>query len=138
MQLYGEMLEQIQQCENCSAKISWITAFSLRNNTNSLLPPANEVWGKVMFSQVFSLSTGGSAYRGSAWGGVRPPCGRHPGGLGRPPGTRKAGGTHPTGMLSFLVLVHFHKTAPHPAHNLPMNRHFYPIKIYNDITQVQK
>ena len=26
--------------------------------------------------------------------------GLHPGGLGRPSGTRKAGGTHPTGMLS--------------------------------------
>ena len=27
------------------------------------------------------------------------------GGLGRPPATRKAGGTHPTGMLSCLLLV---------------------------------
>ena len=59
MQLYGEMLEQIQQCENRSVKISRITGFSLRGNTNSLLPPANEVWGKVMFSQAFVCPEGG-------------------------------------------------------------------------------
>ena len=56
-----------------------------------LLPPANEVWGKVMFSQVYVhtgegvLPVGGSAFGGggSASGGW---------GLGRPPTrTRKAG-----------------------------------------------
>ena len=94
-----------------------------------LLSPANEVWGKVMLSQVFvcpqwgkgvclgdrypgGLPGRGSAYMGgSSWGGGRSAdvsasggsgiCIQ--GGLGRPPGTRKAGGTHPTGILSCLL-----------------------------------
>ena len=39
------------------------------NATRNILPPANEVWGKVMFSQVsVILSTRGSVSRGSAFG----------------------------------------------------------------------
>ena len=53
-----------------------------------LLPPANEVSGKVMFFLMFVCSkVGGSAYTR---------------GVGQTPllGTRKAGSAHPTGMLS--------------------------------------
>ena len=59
-----------------------------------VLPPANEVWGKVTFSQasVIPFVHGG-------W------C-LHPGGVGQTPpasGTiQRAGGTHPTGMHSCL------------------------------------
>ena len=77
--------------------------------TIQLLPPANEVWGKVMFSQVSVIqSTGGSASREEVSasrrrgvciqeeGGVIPPC---------PPSDttgygQRAGGTHPTGIHS--------------------------------------
>ena len=59
------------------------------------LPPANEVWGKVIFSQacVKNPWSGGGAWSwGGAWSG---------GMFGDPPGTATAaGGTHPTGMHS--------------------------------------
>ena len=45
-----------------------------------------QVWGKVIFSQVFVFPGGVCIQRGMG----RPPS----------PGTKKAGGTHPTGMLS--------------------------------------
>ena len=65
------------------------------------LPPANQVWGRVIFLHVsVILFTGGAASR------VR---GLHPGGLGRTPppfGIRKASGTHPTGILSCLKKIH--------------------------------
>ena len=35
---------------------------SLNFGQKLLLPPANEVWGKVMFSQVFVCSTGGGGW----------------------------------------------------------------------------
>ena len=62
------------------------------------LPPANKVWGRVMFSHVFVhrgvLPQGGAASGGSANGG---------GGRTHPhPKTRKADGKHPTGMLSCI------------------------------------
>ena len=70
--------------------------------SNPFLPPENEVWGKVMFSQVFFCPQGGSASRGSAsgrgdciqegglhlGGGLHPEGGLHLGGLGRTPPTR--------------------------------------------------
>ena len=67
--------------------------------------PANEVWGKVMFSQVFVCPRGGVCGEG---------CGKHlPGPRARlsPPveTATEAGGTHPTGMYScfWKVLVYF-------------------------------
>ena len=51
------------------------------------LPPANEVWDKVMFWQVFVC-----------------PRGRGEGTRASPSRTRKAGGTHPTGMLFCFCL----------------------------------
>ena len=63
-----------------------------------LLPPANEVWGKVMFSQVYVCPHGGG---GSAFGGG----GSASGGWADPPPprTRKAGSTF-TGMLFCIKL----------------------------------
>ena len=71
-----------------------------------LLPPSNEVWGKVMFFHLcVILFTGG---RSASGGESLPPGGSAFGGvcidwgLGRPPSTtgygQQAGGTHPTGM----------------------------------------
>ena len=83
------------------------TPFRITESVSVVQFPANEVWGKVIFlhlsvllftggglaskheSQVTGLQPGGSASRG----------------LAHPPGTRKAGGTHPTGMLSCLTHV---------------------------------
>ena len=93
------------------------------------LPPANEVWGKVIFLHLFViLFTGGGVCLSACWdtppgppppgpatsppGTSPPPGSRHP-----PPGTprnrhtppttkhagsygQRAGGTHPTGMQS--------------------------------------
>ena len=86
-----------------------------------LLPPANEVWGKVIFSEAcVILSTGGSAWPGTPlreqtppeqtppWDQAHPPGSRHP----LPPGaeharrySQHAGGTHPTGMQSCFRLI---------------------------------
>ena len=80
------------------------------------LPPANEVWGKVMFLHLsVILFTGGVSARLHA--GMHTPSGRHPPRqtpslgqtptLGRPPPSdtmgygQQAGGTHPTGMDTF-------------------------------------
>ena len=84
--------------------------------SNVLLPPANEVWGKVMFLHLSVYpqgrrnSFGGSASRGR--GCLQGVCIQ--GGEGGvciqgwlpppPPRTRKAGGTHPTGMFSCLAI----------------------------------
>ena len=81
-----------------------------------LLPPANEVWGKVIFLQACVKKSvqrggawsGGSGPRGVCSLGVRGPRGvPAPGGsgLGRclvetPPMATAVGGTHPTGMHS--------------------------------------
>ena len=104
-----------------------------KKSFNPFLPPANEVWGKVMFSLAcVILFTGERSFasRGSAfWRGL-PPGGSDSGGL--PPGgsasrggwqtplllkpcprdswdtkgySQQAGGTHPTGMLSCLFTV---------------------------------
>ena len=71
-------------CVNCSSN-KMVRIF---RKCNKSLPPANKVWGKVIFSQVFvhrrrgSASSGGSASKGavgsaSKGGGV---WGLHPGG----------------------------------------------------------
>ena len=73
-----------------------------------LLPPANGIWGKVMFSQVF-VCPQGVRWKGVWWRG----CGRHPPQTQRQtsPGLRdrqplpietanEAGGTHSSGMHS--------------------------------------
>ena len=73
-----------------------------------LLPPANEVWGKVIYLQVCVcpqvgsyLVPGGVPGPGEAWSqrGLIP--GRVPGpGGSLPPMATAAGGTHPTGIHS--------------------------------------
>ena len=89
-------------------------------NISVFLPLANEVWGKVMFSQIFVCPQGRGLHQGGSASGdlhMRWPdspslysrgrgiCIWGGGGLGRPlPGTRKGGGTHPTGMLSFCYI----------------------------------
>ena len=58
------------------------------NVEDRYLPPANDVWGKIRPTRGVCL------HRGSAYPGR---------GVGKPPfRTRKAGGTHPTGILSCL------------------------------------
>ena len=61
-----------------------------------LLSPANEVWGKVIFSQVSVCPRGG----GGMW--------QTPRWVDTPPGQREtaneAGGTHPTGMHSCCLM----------------------------------
>ena len=67
---------------------------------NSLLPPANEVWGKVICLQLCVCpqggvpALGGVCSRGSGPGGTwwRTPT----------PTATAAGGTHPTGMHSYI------------------------------------
>ena len=77
----------------------------------TLLPPANEVWGKVIFSEACVKN---SVNRGTGVGipppertprsrppRSRPPRSRSPTREQTPPGSRHcAGGTHPTGMHS--------------------------------------
>ena len=74
-----------------------------------LLPPANEVWGKVICLHLsVILSTGGCLVSGGCLvGGMR--C-LVPGGAngGDPRTATAAGGTHPTGMHS--CLLSFHRT----------------------------
>ena len=72
--------------------------------SSGLLPPANEVWGKLICLQV-CVSPQGGAWSGDAWSrGVPGPRGRSgPRGclVETPPMATDAGGTHPTGMHSF-------------------------------------
>ena len=83
------------------------------------LPPANEVWGKVIFSKVsvilFTKSASGrghvclkgwSASSGSAYrGGMHLGGGAlHPGGLGRPPGLHTGIGAVRILLECFLVV----------------------------------
>ena len=69
-----------------------------------LLPPANEVWGKVICLQACVCPRGDACSRGvpgtgGAWsGGCMVPG--VPGGDPPPPTATAAGGTHPTGMHS--------------------------------------
>ena len=96
-----------------------ITLIYKCGNVGIFLPPANEVWGKVIFSQVCvknsvqwrGACSGGGVWswglRGS-WGGSGPdphPRGIWPGRVcGLPPTATAVGGTHPTGMHSCLLL----------------------------------
>ena len=75
------------------------------------LPPANGVWGKVMFSQVFVCLRGGGLHP-TRGGGV---C---LGGCAYPLGTRKAGGAHPTGMLSCCRNYYHRHCCHHYGHFL--------------------
>ena len=79
-----------------------------------LLPPANEVWVKVIFLHLsVILFTGGGACSGGYLlpGGVPAPGGMPAPGVGawwRPPQTATAaGGTHPTGMHSCFFVGFF-------------------------------
>ena len=58
-------------------------------NVSRLLPPANEVWGKVIFSEACvknSVRRGGGSASVHAW--ITPEPGRHPRTRQAPPGTR--------------------------------------------------
>ena len=129
---------EIDPCLNkCTRRYSWTLSFrSLYSDghplftVRTLLPPANEVWGKVIFLHLFVIlftgggvpglgvpGPGGCQLRGvPAAGGCLLPGGPAPGGsaLGgclveTPPATA-AGGTHPTGMHSCYSLIrHFLK-----------------------------
>ena len=77
----------------------------------SLLPPANEVWGKVIFSQAFVKNSVGGVPAPGLGGGVPAPGGLVLGGacsggclVEIPRTVTAAGGTHPTGMHSCLLL----------------------------------
>ena len=79
---------------------------------NPSLPPGNEVWNKVMFLQLFVSQQGGegrgydvtSCYRQHPLPPGQQPPPQHPQAIPPPDSTspgQQAGGTHPTGMLSF-------------------------------------
>ena len=115
-----EHISNIFVIDSSVVKLTSISDFSILSS----LPPANEVWGKVIFSQACVKN---SVHRGRGclvWGrgvpgarGVPGPGGPGPGGClvpgggswswgvpgGDPPRTATAaGGTHPTGMHSCL------------------------------------
>ena len=80
------------------------------------LPPANEVWGKVMFYMCLSfcsqedggLPRGGGVLHPSGGDCIKGDGGLPSGGLGTPPiRTRKLGAAHPAGMLSCYYCNHF-------------------------------
>ena len=103
-----------------------------------LLPPANEVWGKVMFSQVFVCPQRGGGWLPSmhhkshdqGGGANNPPAGR-PGGVCPLPWdtmicSQQAGSTHPTGthscynFLSNFLIGHSIHRKKKLGHVLPM------------------
>ena len=97
--------------------LPWQGGFCLGGG--GVLPPGGlHPWGSV--SMGLCIQAGGLHPEGSALGGLHPggvgqtpPPGSASGGLDKPPRTRRAVGTHPTGILScskvssvsFLVLV---------------------------------
>ena len=89
----------VRQPEVVAAETSTrvINSFEIFRTCFVFLPPANEVWGKVMLLPAsVILFTGGSAYRGSASGGSPPPrVTLNTMGYGQ-----QAGSTNPTGMPS--------------------------------------
>ena len=111
------------RCSYCSETETKANFYSIQY---TCLPPANEVWGKVMFLHLcVILFTGGRGVcptpsgcrpprvgqtpwmQTSRVGQTPPPGCRHPG-LGRPPWmqtppySQQAGGTHPTGMHTYF------------------------------------
>ena len=116
----SELLEQPKQLKECSPE----TVLGIFSDQ---LPPANEVWGKVIFSEASvknsvhrgvggesgpggcllpggCLALGGACSGGWVWSGGSGPggvCLVPGGGAGGDPRTATAaGGTHPTGMHS--------------------------------------
>ena len=96
-----------------------VVTIQTHQNKRNLLPPANDVWGKVMFLHLsVILFTGGGVYPSMQWG--RHPLGRHPPrqtppqadtlapGQTPPSNTtgygQQVGGTHPTGMHTCCIL----------------------------------
>ena len=91
--------------------------FDFIGEPKDLLPPANEVWGKVMFLQTsVILLTGGGlpqcmlAYYPTPPEQTPPPDQAHPPRAEPPPGAEHAGrygqrvgGTYPTGMQSCFI-----------------------------------
>ena len=83
------------------------SCFLFKCSVLTFLPPANEVWGKVMFLHL--CVTTGICLQGGPASGWGVSC---MGGLGRPPQNtwdttgygQQAGGTHPTGMNSCPVV----------------------------------
>ena len=106
----SQLVADTKYCRSLAFEIDWSIQLNAMKADRVHLPPANEVWGKAMFYTRLSFcSRGGglppkvgeaasrevciqgrSAYRG---GWTDPPP---------PPRTRKAGGTHPTRMLSYF------------------------------------
>ena len=87
------MLDTVDLAINCIPAI----------NSVYLLPPANEVWGKVICLQVCVCPQGGACSRGVVLSRGLPGLGRPgPGGclVETPQTATAAGGTHPTGMHS--------------------------------------
>ena len=112
----SELLEQPKQLKECSPE----TVLGIFSDQ---LPPANEVWGKVIFSEASvknSVHRGGGGPQGESglggclalggacsggvglvWGVWSWGCVPGPGGASGDPRTATAaGGTHPTGMHS--------------------------------------
>ena len=74
-----------------------------RVGANLLLPPANEVWGKVIFLHLsVILFTGGVPGQVHLPPGT-PPARYTPGSVHAGRYGQQAGGTHPTGMHSYLA-----------------------------------
>ena len=71
------------------SKISYTGGTNLMVECQLLLPPANKVWGKVIFSQACVKN---SVHTGGVWSGG---CL-----VETPPAATAAGSTHPTGMHS--------------------------------------
>ena len=85
------------------------TAIFLLLSWYAFLSPANEVWGKVIFLHlsVILFTVGGGVCLSACWD-THPPPGPDPpspGGVHAVRYGQQAGGTHPTGMHSCIVLI---------------------------------
>ena len=107
----------------------------MKQAESQLLPPANEVWGKVIFLHLFVILFGGSTWAGtsrqvhSPSGPGTPPSGQgtprqvHPPGAGTPPWDQVhplGPGTPPWDQVHPQDQVHPPQTryTPHPAHSM--------------------
>ena len=66
-----------------------------------LLPPANEVWGKVIFLHLSVILFTVGVCLSACWD-TTPPGAEHAGRYGQ-----RAGGTHPTGMQSCSISIFY-------------------------------